>query len=46
VKCLPRDGGRVLTIIIVAGNDERQTEGVMKTFRDVMESGDIGGLLE
>jgi hypothetical protein len=46
VKCLPRDRARVLTIIIAAGNDDQQTEGVMRTFRDVMQSGDIRGLLE
>jgi hypothetical protein len=46
VKCLPQGGGKVLTIIIVAGRDGGRTEGVMETFRDVMRSGDIAGLLE
>ena len=46
VKCLPQGRGKVLTIIIVAGHDGGQTEGVMHTFRDVMRSGNIGGLLE
>jgi len=46
VKCLPRGEDKVLTIIIVAGHDDRQTQGTMETFRNVMKSGNIGGLLE
>ena len=46
VKCLPWRDDEVLTIIIVAGHDSEKTEGVMETFRDVMKSGNIGGLLE
>jgi hypothetical protein len=46
VKCLPRGEGRVLTIVIVAGNDRAQTEGVMVKVRDVMRSGNLNDLLE
>jgi hypothetical protein len=46
VKCLPRGGGRVLTIVIAAGNQGAGTEGVMVRVRDVMRSGNFNDLLE
>ena len=46
VKCLPQGERRVLTIVIVAGNDGAQTEGVMVRVRDVMRSGNLNDLAE
>jgi len=46
VKCLPLRANNVLTIIIAAGSPGAQTQSVMETFREVMQSGNIAGLVE
>jgi hypothetical protein len=39
IKCLPQDSDSILTIIIVAGNDGKETKGVMEGLRTGMQKG-------
>jgi hypothetical protein len=39
-------GGDILTIIMVAGQDDREAEHTRDVLRDVMRTGDIASLLE